>query len=314
VNCGECGARLPDGAHACGACGRRVVPAVTPRSVLDPPQMPHLRARAPAAPARPGFQPTTRRADADTGEKKSVQSPTAADGTALTGFAGVMRKIGPIGMVGLGLLVAIAAYASAVRDDTLVKAEGERRMSFATAALSQTSQASAPADEAFSTRQALQGLYGSYDPDLDGVFWTVSGAPREWGEWNGKPVFVKPLVSRADDSGTRHVLVTNAVEVRDGLVVKQGAACRSCKSLVGAALFERRGDSWVLVTEHRFMKVGGAYGAAPRVSVDFPLKAGVEIRMENAAEEPGRARNSVHAVILHGGKPDAGPVVARPSD
>jgi hypothetical protein len=222
----------------------------------------------------------------------------------LNGVARLLRRIGPAGMVIFGAVVAIATYWSASRDDAVAKTQAANRMAVATGPLATTSQEASNAG-AFSTRQALQSLYGAYDPHLDGVFWTVSGAPGEWAEWNGRPVFIKPLISRTDETGTRHVLVTNSVEVRDGLVVKQGAACRECKSLLGAAFYERRGDEWVLVTEHRFMKIAGAWGAPPKVSVDFPRKAGVEVRIENAAAEPTRGRNSVHAVILHGGAPAA---------
>ena len=34
--------------------------------------------------------------------------------------------------------------------------------------------------------------------------------------WNGKRVLVKPLVSRSNESGTRHVLVTSTADVHNG--------------------------------------------------------------------------------------------------
>ena len=309
MNCSECGERLVDGARFCSACGRRVTPDI-PKSVLEPPRMPRARVQQ----ARSGLQATPKRVEPKRAPpgRGVVQPTTIASAPAqLTGFAGVLHKVGPGGMIAAGVLVALAAYWSAARDDAFAKAEAALRLSKATQPLPTSTQDPAPRDGAFSTRQALQGLYGSYDPNLDGVFWTVSGAPREWGEWNGKQVVIKPLVSRTDESGTRHVLVTNSVEVRDGLVVKQGAACPGCKSLLGAALFERHGNEWVLVTEHRFMRIGGAFGAPPKVTVDFPRNAGVEVRMESATGDPGRTRSTVHAVILHGGKPAAVPPVAR---
>ncbi len=217
-------------------------------------------------------------------------------------------------MVILGTVIAIATYWSASHDDAVAKTQAAHRMSVATGPRPTTSQGAAPNASPFSTRQALQGLYGAYDPHLDGAFWTVSGAPVEWADWNGKRVIIKPLISRTDESGARHVLVTNSMEIRDGLVVKQGAACRDCKSLLGAALYERRGEEWVLVTEHRFMKIAGAWGAPPNVSVDFPRKAGVEVRIENAPAEPARGRNSIHAVILHGGTPAAPPTAGLKKD
>lgn len=188
------------------------------------------------------------------------------------------------------------------RDEARASAEAERRIASAIGALP-TAQDAAPDAEDFSTRHALQGLYGGYDPHLDGALWRVSGAPGPWAEWNGRRVFIKPLISRSDEDGTRHVIVTNSVEVRDGLVVKEGAGCRECKSLLGAALYERRDDAWVLVTEQRFLRVGGAWGAPPEVDIDFPGQGGVEVRIRNASGDGNRSRKNVQAIVLHAGTP-----------
>lgn len=296
-DCSECGERLIEDARFCSACGRRVVHEPPQRAVMQPPPMPRGRINEPSPFSPPPLQRAPRRS--------MRPPPPDSAGPQLTGVSRALYRVGPVGMVMLGVVVAIAAYWSASRDDAAAKTQAAHRMSVATGPLPTTSQEVTPAVGAFSTRQALQGLYGAYDPHLDGVFWSVKGAPGEWADWNGKRVFIKPLISRTDDSGTRHVLVTNSVEVRDGLVVKQGAACRECQSLLGAALYERRGDAWLLVTEHRFMKIAGAWGAPPKVTVDFPRNAGVEVRIEDPLAQTRRGRNSVHAVILHGGTPSA---------
>jgi Flp pilus assembly protein TadD len=206
----------------------------------------------------------------------------------------------PAALVVGGIVLAAAVYWSAKRDEALSRADAARRVTLATAPRpTTTSQEPRPGDLAFSTRAALQGLYGSYDPNLDGVFWTVSGAPREWSDWNGKPVFVKPLVARSDESGTRHLLVTNSSEIRDGLVMKHGAPCPGCKSLLGAALYERQGEQWVLSSELRFMRVEGGFGAPPRVSVDFPRNGGAEVRIESASAT-GSSHKPAQVVILRG--------------
>lgn len=293
MQCADCGERLPDGARFCPACGRRVEPErIEPRLDLD-------KVRA--------TEPEHRTAGGDARKEPTVKRPTSPSAGPAKGKSAPrdLRKIWPLGMVALGALLATAAYWSAAHDDAVAKAAAAQRVANATGPLP-TTQEVAPGDAAFSTRQALQGLYGGYDPHLDGTFWKVTGAPHVWGEWNGRRVFVKPLVSRSDESGTRHVIVTNSVEVRDGLVVKEGTACRDCKSLLGAALFERRGGEWVLVTEQRFLRVAGAWGAPPAVAIDFPHKGGVEVRFDNAALEGGRKRTT-QAVILHAGKPARAP-------
>ncbi|HZN25934.1 MAG TPA: hypothetical protein VFB75_17040 [Burkholderiales bacterium] len=61
--------------------------------------------------------------------------------------------------------------------------------------------------------------------------------------------------------------------------MKQGAGCRNCKSLIGAALFERRGGEWQLVADHRFLSVDGVWGAPPAVSVAFRPGGGVELQI-----------------------------------
>jgi hypothetical protein len=110
----------------------------------------------------------------------------------------------------------------------------------------------------------------------------VSGAPKQWADWNDKTVAIKPLVSRSDEAGTRHVLVTNSIDVKDGMVVKQGAGCRTCKSLIGTVLYERRGNEWQLVADHRFVTVDGVWGAPPAVATAFKPEGSVELRVTRA--------------------------------
>jgi hypothetical protein len=243
-------------------CGRRIVPdRVEP--VLDQ----HRAARAPAPP------PRTRQAVG----RKPPPPPSYA---ARLSRALAAWPPAPHAAVALGCVLAVAIYWSAARDDAAAEKAGAERLAAATGARPTTSQPAVPGVPEFSARQALQGLYGNYDPVLDGAFWTVEGAPKRWAEWNGKTVVVRPLVSRTDEAGTRHVLVTHTVDMRNGMVVKQGAGCRNCKSLIGAALFQRQGDQWKLVSDQRFLGVEGAFGAPPHIAVSFPAKTGVELRIE----------------------------------
>lgn len=280
MNCGECGQRLPADAAFCTACGRRVVPErVEP--VLD-------RQSAAGAPAPP---PRTWHAR----ERKPPPSYAAQLSRAIAAWPRA-----PHAAVALGCVLAVAIYWSAARDDAAARKAGAERFAAATGARPTTSQPAMPGVLEFSAKQALQGLYGNYDPVLDGAFWTVQGAPKRWADWNGKAVVIRPLVSRTDESATRHVLVTHTVDMRNGMVVKQGVGCRNCKSLIGAALFERQGDQWKLVSDQRFLGVEGAFGAPPHIAVSFPAKSGVELRIEPSglaqADEPSPA------VVMNPGK------------
>jgi len=207
----------------------------------------------------------------------------------------------PHAVVALGVVLAIAAYWSDSRDEAIARKAGRERIAAATGARPTTSQPATPGTLQFSARQALQGFYGNYDPVLDGAFWTVTGAPRRWSDWNGKSVLIKPLISKSDNAGTRHVLVTNSVEMKNGMVVKQGAGCRSCKSLIGAALFERQGDEWKLVSDQRFLGVEGAFGAPPQVAVSFPATAGVELRIEPSGVSQAAAVEPAAPVLMNAG-------------
>jgi len=177
-------------------------------------------------------------------------------------------------------VLAVAIHLSAAHDQAVAHRAGAERIVAATGARATTSQPAPAGALQFSAKQALQGLFGNYDPHLDGAFWTVTGAPADRAEWNGKPVLVKPLVSRTDDAGARHVLVTSTAEVQNGIVVKQGTACRTCTSLLGVALYERKGHEWQLVSHRPFANVGGAFGAPPQVAVTFPAKGGVELDVQ----------------------------------
>lgn len=317
--CAQCQTQAPEGAKFCFNCGSAL--GKTAPAAAAPAPKPAPRPAAPPAAVKPAPKPqrVEPRLDLDKVRSSAIENDGRADGPGRkeptvrgpgsSSESGKrksaphgLRKAWPISIVLLGLVLAAGALWSDSRDDVRARAEAKGRVASAIGALP-TTQTLDSESAAFSTRQALQGLYGGYDPHLDGAYWRVSGAPRSWSEWNGRHVFIKPLVSRSDESGTRHVLVTNSVEVRDGLVVREGAGCPACKSLLGAALYERRDNAWVLVTEQRFLRVGGAWGAPPKVDVDFPGRGGVEVRIHNASTDKRRGRKNVQAIVLHAGTP-----------
>lgn len=293
MNCGECGKALLENAQFCSACGRRVIP-----DRIEPVLHPRRAKELPAPPPR-----TWRTVE-------HVKPPQAPSFARRLSQAIAAWPHAPHAAVAFGCVLAVAIYFSAAHDEAVANKAGAARIAAATGARPTTSQPAAAGALKFSAKQALQGLYGNYDPVLDGAFWTVTGAPKRWNEWNGRTVLIRPLVSRSDEAATRHMLVTHTVEVRNGMVVKQGAGCRHCKSLIGGVLFERQGDEWKLVSDQRFLGVEGEFGAPPKVAVAFPAKSGVELRIEpsslvQVAEEPAAP------VVMSAGKKAQG-VLTRP--
>jgi len=276
---------MAPGAASCGTCGRRALPErIEP--VLDPAA---TRARTGGAPSRKDHVTATHQPMAApplTPAHRSAAHPA-------------LRHL-PNVLVGVGVVLAGAIYWSSSHDDASAKRAGAERVAKATGAL-RTSQPASPAQPQFSARQALQGLYGNYDPVLDGAYWTIAGAPKTLAGWNGKTVVIKPLISRSDETAARHVLVTHSVEVKNGMAVKQGTGCRHCRSLLGSALFERQGTEWKLVADHRFLGAEGVYGAPPTVAIAFPDTASVELRIDRAAADPLAVRELGSVVVLKGG-------------
>jgi hypothetical protein len=140
------------------------------------------------------------------------------------------------------------------------------------------------ATKGFSVKQAFEKLYGSYDPNLDGAFWTPKDAPKSLAAWNGRKLLIRPLVSKTFSEGDnlRHVIVTNSLDTKDGMVVKQGTGCRDCASLIGAAIFEKQRSEWKLISRHDFLTADGAFGAPPKVNVDFPSEGGIQLTFERS--------------------------------
>jgi hypothetical protein len=200
-----------------------------------------------------------------------------------------MHPAGPALLLVLAVALGVTAYIIVSRDREALKREA--REAAGTGRSSSVPKLPPPAESrsavtaAFLTPQAFKALYGNYDPNLDGAFWTVSGAPKAYAQWNGRPVFLRPLISRTFEQRgvTRHILVTNSLDVKDGLVVKQGAGCRTCPSLVGASVFERRPSGWTLISRHDFLTADGAWGAPPKVSILFPARGGIEFQFERPA-------------------------------
>ena len=162
----------------------------------------------------------------------------------------------------------------------------------------------------FSVKHAFTVLYGNYDPNLDGAFWKATAAPKPLAEWNGRSLFIRPLISREfiDGGNTRHLLVTNSLDVRDGDVVKQGTGCRTCGSLIGAAIFERKSEGWKLISRHDFLTVDGKWGAPPNVSVAFSRPGGFELQFEPRRADSREGARAPYTIVLNERKERPGAV------
>ena len=203
-------------------------------------------------------------------------------------------RAGPAFILSGGFLLCIAIYVSLSAD---------RDASPATSAATPASGTLGtfhPNTGDFSVKHAFTALYGNYDPNLDGAFWKAAAAPKAFAEWNGRPLFIRPLISRgfADAGNTRHLLVTNSLDVRNGDVVKQGTGCRTCGSLIGAAIFERRPEGWKLISRHDFLTADGKWGAPPKVSVAFSGSGGIELQFEARRADAREGARPPYTIVL----------------
>jgi predicted nucleic acid-binding Zn ribbon protein len=137
--------------------------------------------------------------------------------------------------------------------------------------------------ERLSIKRAFAVLYGNYDPNLDGAFWTPRVAPPAFARWNGRQLFIRPLISRSfrhlDKS--RQVVVTNSLDVQNGEVVKQGTGCRECGSLIGAAIFEQQKNGWQLISRHDFLAADGSWGGPPAVALAIDPAGTIDLRIRS---------------------------------
>ena len=196
---------------------------------------------------------------------------------------GLPKASGPIAAVAIACVLAAGMFWIVAGHDTDTQKAPAQRPS-KKAALTPRPAEDTTGAPAFPMKQAFEKLYGSYDLNLDGAFWKVTRAPRDYAQWSGRTLLIRPLVSRSfDENGSlRHVVVTNSLDVKDGIVVKQGTGCRTCASLIGAAIFEKQRSGWALISRHDFLAVDGAFGAPPKVSVAFPPEGGIALQFERS--------------------------------
>jgi hypothetical protein len=208
----------------------------------------------------------------------------------------------PIAIVVLGFALAVGVYLSlGASEDERASATASRVPGMGTAPAVTGTLGTTKIDAAeFSIRQAFTALYGNYDANLDGAFWTARRAPAELEEWNGRSLFIRPLISRAfrDGGRTRQIVVTNSLDVKNGDVVKQGTGCRSCGSLIGAVVFENRGDEWKLISRHDFLTAAGSWGAPPKVSLAFQRTGAIELQFETRARDQREPEKRRYTIVL----------------
>ena len=123
----------------------------------------------------------------------------------------VRKESGPVTVVAIACVLAAAIF-WLFAGDRMPAQKATAQRPPAKAALTPR-----PADDttgapAFPMKQAFEKLYGSYDLNLDGAFWKVTQAPRDYAQWSGRTLLIRPLVSRSfDENGSlRHVVVTNS--------------------------------------------------------------------------------------------------------
>src|SRR5689334_16120906 len=185
-----------------------------------------------------------------------------------------LRVSPPVAVVLLGCALALGVHLALSRRTT------ELPVSSSKMAPSATVDSNA---ERLSIKRAFAALYGNYDPNLDGAFWTPRAAPAPFARWNGRQLFIRPLISRSfrhlDKS--RQVVVTNSLDVQNGEVVKQGTGCRECGSLIGAAIFEQQRSGWQLISRHDFLAAEGSWGGPPAVELAIDPAGTIDLRIRS---------------------------------
>ena len=339
--CVKCGASLADDDQFCGDCGTivraRVESCPTCRFPVRQGGTFCIKCGAALANAlprpAPDDSPTPRKSDAIFALDKEVPDAstrarwqTVASRTprpqrcACSSWASrkapPLKGWWPLALIVFGCALAVGVYFTlsiaerAPPDKTTARRSAEAVT--ASKSASGTLGKTRPDADAFSIKRAFTQLYGNYDPNLDGAFWTATGAPRDLARWNDRPVFIRPLISRSfEEAGaTRHVLVTNSLDVREGDVIKQGTGCRTCGSLIGAAVFQREGKDWELISRHDFLTAAGKFGAPPKVSIVFPNAGGIELQFQSLSDDERGPRMRSYAIVLKERK-DMTPAVSR---
>jgi hypothetical protein len=310
--CESCGYPAPVGARFCIKCGARVGSA----PVVPDTGSAALRQTEPSAqvialkPVIPVPVLTS-----NTIQSELARSPEKDPGTPPHRVGAAPSRL-PIAVVVVGFALAIGVYLSLTASEekrasaTASPVSGTRSTPAATGTLGTTK---LDAGE-FSIRHAFTALYGNYDPNLDGAFWTAGRAPAELEQWNGKSLFIRPLISRAFREGgrPRQIVVTNSLEVKNGDVVKQGTGCRTCGSLIGAVVFENEGDEWKLISRHDFLTAAGSWGAPPKVSLTFQRAGAIELQFETRARDQREPEKRRYTIVLKERKapPDVRPASA----
>jgi hypothetical protein len=208
----------------------------------------------------------------------------------------------PIAVVVLGFALAVGIYLSLrVAEDERASATAARLSGTpSTTAVTGTLGTTKLDAAAFSMKQAFTALYGAYDPNLDGAFWSARGAPAQFQQWNGRQLFIRPLISRAFQEGgkPRQIVITNSLDVKNGDVVKQGTGCRTCGSLIGAAVFEKQENEWKLISRHDFMTTGGSWGAPPKIALTFQRGGAIVLHFETRAADQPELEKRRYSIVL----------------
>jgi Double zinc ribbon len=300
TRCGVCGYPARAGARFCIKCG---VP-IGHSSALDL----HTQSTA-VRPAEPPAKAIASTAGtpasvlkSNASESEHVRSAGGEPGIAEKHGGAAARSRLPIAVVVLGFALAVGIYLS------LRAAENERASATAarlsgtpsTAAVTGTLGTTKLDAGAFSMKQAFTALYGDYDPNLDGAFWTARGAPAQLEQWNGRQLFIRPLIVRAFQEGgkPRQIVVTNSLDVKNGDVVKQGTGCRTCGSLIGAAVFEKQENEWKLISRHDFMTAAGSWGAPPKISLAFQRGGAIALHFEMRAADQPELEKRRYSIVL----------------
>ena len=116
-------------------------------------------------------------------------------------------------------------------------------------------------------QRALAFLYGPYDSRLQGTRWKVARLPRgskaDEVLTEGGDAIVTVALAKAVKEGDVDRFYLGVVITPTTAAGEEGFDCESCEPVVGATIFVKRGDRWLVEAHQPFLTTLGFHGSGP---------------------------------------------------
>lgn len=152
--------------------------------------------------------------------------------------------------------------------------------------------------------EAMNLVYGSYDPALQGTPWIVTNPPPKFSELNAQRLFVRPIAFMPFVQGgvMKQLLLTSTSRYGDtGEPLKAGDDCHACGVLIGATVFEKWPDGWRLETVEKFLVQDGSWGTPPQMQAEFEPDGALKIAFSSSDMAQGVVSSSTYRAVFRSG-------------